>query len=429
MPDRGLDVRPLAGDTLEEVGCRAAGHLAQSVAGGLCVELQRLAAEAAGGGHAGGGEADVDEDPARSGDVVRHELFVIRQLRPVVLLPELRLYRQAGLRVDDDRVGHHLRGDVEGGDDQLAAHRKPALLLVSREQREALVDAAEAGANIVACVDDAYTGLFYEEDIFNESLFSLLAGAHPRIASIKIDGPTKEDYVWGFRVGFITFSLAESEGREEVYGVLEKKVGGLIRGTISKSSMPAQSLLVHAMKTAGYREEKDEKFVLLKDRYDEVKTVLSGYDYADAFRAYPFNSGYFMCLRLLRTDAELLRRHLLDEYGVGVIAMGDRDIRIAFSCIEKEQIKDLFDILYTGVKDLDKNLRPGIFKIEVNRWQNFAIIDIWGSVGEPINVRYDELMELLVLTGINKEDILDVYRSGNYIRVKDDFFTPLEKVK
>jgi len=38
-------------------------------------------------------------------------------------------------------------------------------------------------------------------------------------------------------------------------------------------------------------------------------------------------------------------------------------------------------------------------------------------------------MELLVLTGINKEDILDVYRSGNYIRVKDNFFTPLEKVK
>lgn len=80
-------------------------------------------------------------------------------------------------------------------------------------------------------------------------------------------------------------------------------------------------------------------------------------------------------------------------------------------------------------KDLDKNLRPGIFKIEVNRWQNFAIIDIWGSVGEPVNVRYDELMELLVLTGIDKEDILDVYRSGNYIRVKDNFFTPLEKVK
>lgn len=80
-------------------------------------------------------------------------------------------------------------------------------------------------------------------------------------------------------------------------------------------------------------------------------------------------------------------------------------------------------------KDLDKNLRPGIFKIEVNQWQNFAIIDIWGSIGEPLNVRYDELTDLLVLTGINKDDILDVYRSGNYIRVKDELFTPLEKVK
>lgn len=80
-------------------------------------------------------------------------------------------------------------------------------------------------------------------------------------------------------------------------------------------------------------------------------------------------------------------------------------------------------------KDLDKNLRPGILKIEVNEWHNFAIIDIWGSVGEPINVRYDELKDLLVQTGINKEAILDIYRSGNYIRENDEYYTPLEKVK
>lgn len=80
-------------------------------------------------------------------------------------------------------------------------------------------------------------------------------------------------------------------------------------------------------------------------------------------------------------------------------------------------------------KDLDKNLRPGILKIDVNSCQDFAIINIWGSIGEPLNVRYDELTDLLVLTGINKEDILDVYRSGNYIRINDSFYTPLEKVK
>jgi radical SAM-linked protein len=80
-------------------------------------------------------------------------------------------------------------------------------------------------------------------------------------------------------------------------------------------------------------------------------------------------------------------------------------------------------------KDLNKNLRSGILKIEVNRWQDFAIIDIWGSIGEPLNVRYDELKDMLVQTGIDKEAILDVYRSGNYIHENDKYYTPLEKVK
>lgn len=218
---------------------------------------------------------------------------------------------------------------------------------------EALVEAADAGANVVACVDDAYTGLFYEDDLFRESLFSLIADSHPRLTAVKVDGPTKEDYVWGFRIGFITFSLAGDGDRDAVYTALEKKVGGLIRGTISKSSTPSQSLLIHAFKSAGYEEEKLEKYQFLRDRYEEIKQVLAQSNYADAFLPYPFNAGYFMCLRLLQTDAERLRRHLLDEYGVGTIAIGERDLRIAFSCLEREQIKDLFDILYTAVKDID----------------------------------------------------------------------------
>ncbi|MEW6553116.1 MAG: aminotransferase class I/II-fold pyridoxal phosphate-dependent enzyme [Actinomycetota bacterium] len=220
---------------------------------------------------------------------------------------------------------------------------------------QALVDLAEAGTTVVACVDDAYTGLFYEEDLYAQSLFTLLADSHPRLTAIKIDGSTKEDYVWGFRVGFITFSLQTSDDPQPVYEALEKKVGGLIRGTISKCPTLSQSLLVHAMKSPHYREEKAEKFAILKDRYDEIRRVLSSPDYASAFRPYPYNSGYFMCLELLHTDAERLRRHLLDAYGVGVIAIGDRDIRIAFSCLEKEQIKDLFDILYKAVADLDNH--------------------------------------------------------------------------
>lgn len=218
---------------------------------------------------------------------------------------------------------------------------------------DALKDAAEEGANIVACVDDAYTGLFYEDDLYRQSLFSLLAGSHPRITAVKVDGPTKEDYVWGFRLGFITFSISGDGDHDAVYEALESKVGGLIRGTISKSSTPSQSLLIRAFRSPGYREEKKEKFELLRSRYLEIKRVSHSQRYADAFKPYPFNAGYFMCLHLLHTDAEKLRRHLLDEYGVGTISIGDRDLRIAYSCLEREQIKDLFDILYKAVKDID----------------------------------------------------------------------------
>lgn len=215
-----------------------------------------------------------------------------------------------------------------------------------------LLEAAERGLNLAVAVDDAYAGLIYEEEAFPESMFSLLADCHPRITAVKIDGPTKEDYVWGFRVGFITFSHREPGDRMAVYEALEKKVTGLIRGTISKCSTPSQSLLIRAIKSVGYREEKEEKFQIMKERYREVKRVLSDPRYGDAFQAYPFNSGYFMCLRLHDVDAEVLRRHLLKNYGVGVVATGPSEMRIAFSCLEKEQIEDLFAILYDAVREV-----------------------------------------------------------------------------
>lgn len=220
--------------------------------------------------------------------------------------------------------------------------------------RDAIIEVAETGANLVVGVDDAYAGLLYENDLYPESLFSLLADCHPRVLAIKIDGPTKEDYVWGFRLGFITFSHDEGGDRQAVYTALEKKVGGLIRGTISKSSTPSQSLLVKAIRAVGYHDEKAENYQLLRDRYEEVKRVLSQSRFADAFSPYPFNSGYFLCLRVHGVDAEELRRRLLDSYGVGVISTGETDLRIAYSCLEKEQISDLFDILYTAVEEMRK---------------------------------------------------------------------------
>lgn len=79
-------------------------------------------------------------------------------------------------------------------------------------------------------------------------------------------------------------------------------------------------------------------------------------------------------------------------------------------------------------KGVEKDLRPGIHKITVISEKESVIIKIWVNVGEPINVRYDELRDLLLDRGIKPEALIDIFRSGNYIRVGTDFYSPLEKV-
>lgn len=80
-------------------------------------------------------------------------------------------------------------------------------------------------------------------------------------------------------------------------------------------------------------------------------------------------------------------------------------------------------------KEQNKDLRAGIFKIQVIETKDFVIMELWVSTGEPVNVRYDELSDLLRGHGIGLACIKDVYRSGNYIFDNAAFNTPLEKVK
>lgn len=211
----------------------------------------------------------------------------------------------------------------------------------------ALKEVAEQGMNLVVISDDAYFGLFYEDSI-KESIFGRVANIHPRILPIKVDGATKEDYMWGFRVGFITFG---SEYPAVLDG-LEKKAQGILRGTISSASHPAQTFVLKTIRSAEFQTQKREKYEVLKQRAIKVKQILDQGDYRDAWDYYPFNSGYFMCLKLKGVDPETLRLHLLENYGVGIISLGETDIRVAFSCVEEEELKDLYDLIYQGFKDL-----------------------------------------------------------------------------
>lgn len=214
----------------------------------------------------------------------------------------------------------------------------------------AFLEAAQAGKKIVAIIDDAYFGLVYEKKIFRESIFAPLADLHENILAIKLDAATKEDYVWGFRIGFITFAM-KGLSREQLTA-LEDKAAGLVRGTISSSSNIAQGLLLKAYDDARYGEEKALKHETLERRYRIIKSILrKNRRYSESFKAMPFNSGYFMCVKPIGVDPERLRLHLIEKYSTGTIML-DGLIRIAFSSVPSEKLEKLFENIDGAVRDL-----------------------------------------------------------------------------
>ncbi len=221
------------------------------------------------------------------------------------------------------------------------------------EEQNSIVEiikaAAEKGNKIVAFIDDAYFGLVYEEGIETESIFAPLSQLHENVLAVKIDGATKEDYVWGFRVGFMTYGI--KDGDADLYSALESKTAGAIRGNISNAANISQSLLLVAFNSPEYAEQKAAKYTIMKDRYEAVKKALSNEKYAEYFKAVPYNSGYFMCVKLeAGLDAEKVRKVLIEKYSIGVISLGNL-IRIAYSAVAATDVDEMFEGIYNACKD------------------------------------------------------------------------------
>ncbi|HLP59623.1 MAG TPA: aminotransferase class I/II-fold pyridoxal phosphate-dependent enzyme [Candidatus Deferrimicrobium sp.] len=214
-----------------------------------------------------------------------------------------------------------------------------------------LKEAAEAGNQMVVILDDAYFGLNFEDDIFTESLFAQLADLHENLLAIKIDGITKEEYAWGFRVGFITYGI--KNGNKELYKALEDKTAGAVRGTISNSPHLSQSIALNAFKSENYEKEKERNKGKIKERYLKVKEILNAHkEYGKYFDDLPFNSGYFMCIKLKNLDTDKVWELLLNKYSTGVICYSEKNLlRIAFASTPMAKLEQLFTNIYSACQD------------------------------------------------------------------------------
>jgi aspartate/methionine/tyrosine aminotransferase len=218
----------------------------------------------------------------------------------------------------------------------------------TKEEEDALVkilrDAADGGADVLVICDDAYFGLFYEDDVGKESPFVPFAAIHDRILAIKIDGPIKEDYLWGIRLGFVTYACRSLN--ETHHEALIRKLMGAIRSSVSCANTPAQNLMLRAMDDPRTPGEKDQFLNMMKARYRRVKAFIRNNPEHPILKALPFNSGYFMCFRCEGLSAEALRQELLYKQGIGTVSLEDRYLRIAFAGIDEDKIDRVYRIIY-----------------------------------------------------------------------------------
>lgn len=220
----------------------------------------------------------------------------------------------------------------------------------------ALVRQAERGTRVVAIFDDAYTGLFYHLGgrSQSESLFGQAVGRHPNLLALRLDGATKELFAWGLRCGFISIGPGRADTADEVCQVLDAKLRGAIRGGVSNGSQLSQTLVERALASSTIDAERKQKHETLRARAAKVFEVVKQERFRDVFEPYPFNSGYFMCIAAKGVDGEALRLRLLDHYGVGLVATGGPDLRIAFSCLELPEIEPMFEDVAKAIRELQQ---------------------------------------------------------------------------
>ncbi len=223
--------------------------------------------------------------------------------------------------------------------------------------QEIFFQVAQNGKQLVIICDDAYWGLCYEEETERQSLFAFIAGLHPNILAMKLDGATKEDFAWGLRVGFISFGYQNAEACK----VLEQKAGAAVRLSTSNSSRLSQELLLATYQMKETQVERQSLQNILAQRYRAVRQCLaaSPKDWSQYLQALPFNSGYFMTFEIQikqqeSFSADALRKYILEKYDIGVITLQNKYLRLAFSAIPEKDIPRILATVHRACQEFSK---------------------------------------------------------------------------
>lgn len=214
-----------------------------------------------------------------------------------------------------------------------------------------LKEVGESGAKALVISDDAYFGLNYEDSIEPESLFAHICDLHENVLAVKADGPTKEDFAWGLRCGFLTFGCKGFT--ETQYENLVKKLMGVIRSSVSCAATPGQTLILKSFQDPNNDAEKAAFRKVLEGRYKVVRNFVDTHK-CSGLEVLPFNSGYFMSFRTIGIDAEALRVKLLNEKGIGTIQIDSQTLRVAFSSIEENLIEKVYTEIYNTAEEMKR---------------------------------------------------------------------------
>lgn len=206
--------------------------------------------------------------------------------------------------------------------------------------------------NLIIISDDAYFGLFFEENHKTPTLSATYRLAdNNNCLVVKLDGITKEYYGWGLRVGFITYYTSDDKLRK----IVLEKTQGYLRSTTSSPSNLSQQIALRLLESSQAKQEKTYNDSIIEERYHILKEAIAKYNLDNDVTILPFNSGYFFTIKMPEhIDAHKFRLKFLNDYKYGVYSMDDSHIRIAFSCLDKELIPDLIKNFKLCIKEFSK---------------------------------------------------------------------------